>query len=134
MEKINKKADCLFCSFGKERYILENEYAYVIEDKYPVTRGHSLVIPKRHVSEYFDLTEEENTGIFRLLNLRKDQLLNEDDQIDGFNVGMNVGHTAGQTVFHVHVHLIPRRHGDIEDPTGGVRGVIPEKRVYVRNE
>lgn len=121
---------CLFCGFGKDRYILENDYAFVIEDKYPVTTGHSLVIPKRHVTSYFDLFQDEQSAIFELLKIRKKQLSEADPTIDGFNVGANIGKTAGQTVFHVHVHLIPRREGDIDDPTGGVRGVIPGKRVY----
>lgn len=123
---------CLFCEMDEENYILENNYAYCIIDKNLVTKGHSLVIPKRHVSEYFDVTQEENNALFELVKIRKKQLLEEDDTIEGFNVGMNVGEVAGQTVFHVHMHLIPRRRGDIDDPMGGVRGVIPGKRRYVR--
>lgn len=123
---------CLFCEMEHDRYILENAYAYAIEDKFPVTEGHSLIIPKRHVEAYFDLSQEENNAIFELVKIRKKQLMEGDPSIDGFNVGINVGEAAGQTVFHVHVHLIPRRKGDVEDPQGGVRGVIPEKRRYVR--
>ena len=123
---------CLFCEFASDKYILENKYAYVIEDKHPVTKGHSLIIPKRHVSEYFDVSQEENNSLFELVKIRKKQLMESDDTIEGFNVGMNVGQVAGQTIFHVHMHLIPRRKGDIDDPTGGVRGVIPKKRKYVR--
>ncbi len=123
---------CLFCECGSDKYILENKHAYVIEDKHPVTTGHSLIIPKRHVSEYFDVSREENNSLFELVKIRKKQLMELDDAIEGFNVGMNVGQVAGQTIFHVHMHLIPRRKGDIDDPTGGVRGVIPEKRKYVR--
>ena len=124
--------DCIFCEMEEEKFILENTLAYCLEDKHPVTKGHSLIIPKRHVDEYFDISMEENSSIFELVKIRKKQLMEEDNTIEGFNVGINSGQVAGQSVFHVHVHLIPRRKGDVEDPFGGVRGVVPGKRKYVR--
>lgn len=126
------KETCLFCEIESDQYIIENAHAYVLEDKFPVTKGHSLIIPKRHVADYFELSQEENNALFELVKIRKKQLTEEDPSIEGFNVGINVGQEAGQTVFHVHVHLIPRRKGDVEDPEGGVRGVVPGKRRYVR--
>jgi ATP adenylyltransferase len=102
----------------------------LIEDKYPVIEGHSLVIPRRHVVDYFGMTSGEQVAANALLQQRKEQLEQSDSSIDGFNIGMNSGSAAGQTIFHSHIHLIPRRSGDSEDPTGGVRFVIPEKANY----
>jgi len=99
-------------------------------DGYPVTKGHTLVIPKRHFLDYFDSTKEEREAIFELLEKQKYKLLKEDPTIQGFNVGINIGEMAGQSIFHLHVHLFPRRKGDIENPRGGVRGIIPSKRNY----
>ena len=110
--------------------IEENKLAFVIEDAYEVTSGHSLVIPWRHVTDYFELYQSERNAIDQLLRSRREFLLASDDSIDGFNVGSNVGTAAGQTVPHVHVHLIPRRQGDVGDPSGGIRGVIPDKQKY----
>lgn len=122
---------CLFCEAAKEREILlENELAYVIDDGFPVTEGHSLVIPKRHVETYFELGQAEVNAINQLLKKRKEQLEESDTSISGFNIGMNSGASAGQTLFHCHVHLIPRRVGDVENPRGGVRHVIPSKGNY----
>ena len=121
---------CVFCSEVAKRAIDENKLALAFEDIYPVTDGHTLIIPKRHVSDYFDLHQPEINAIHQLMDVRKAQLEQSDSTITGFNIGINAGKDAGQTIFHCHVHLIPRRPGDMEDPTGGVRGVIPSKQKY----
>jgi diadenosine tetraphosphate (Ap4A) HIT family hydrolase len=100
------------------------------ENGYPVTDGHTLVIPKRHAAEYFDLSGAERRDADRLLKFLKQQLFKKDPSLTGYNIGVNNGASAGQTIFHVHYHLIPRRDGDTENPRGGVRGVIPGKRSY----
>ena len=124
--KLSNK-ECIFCQM--KDYILENELAYAIYDKYPVGKGHMLFIPKRHVKNFFDITKEEREAIFELIDEGK-KLLDEKYSPDSYNVGINCGEHAGQTIMHVHVHLIPRYIGDIKDPTGGVRGVIPYKMKY----
>lgn len=125
------KEDCLFCNgIDKKHIILENGLAYAILDKYPVTYGHTLIIPKRHFADYFEITKAELNAVHDLIKIRRKQLLEEDKSIEGFNVGVNSGKVAGQTIYHCHIHLIPRRKGDVKDPTGGVRGVIPSKRIY----
>ena len=118
--KLSNK-ECIFCKM--KDYILENELAY------PVGKGHMLFIPKRHVKDFFDITKEEREAIFDLIDEGK-KLLDEKYSPDSYNVGINCGEHAGQTIMHVHVHLIPRYIGDMKDPTGGVRGVIPEKMKY----
>ena len=117
--------DCLFCNIPPVRIILENELAYAVRDGYPVTEMHSLIIPKRHIQDYFDLTTEELIACDQLIRSLKDEISNSDNSINGFNIGMNSGETAGQTIFHCHIHLIPRRTGDVDNPRGGVRNVIP---------
>lgn len=119
--------NCIFCEI--KDYILENDLAYAIFDKFPATKGHMLIIPKRHVSNFFDITKEEREAIFDLVDEGK-KLLDEKYSPDGYNVGVNVNKAAGQTVFHVHVHLMPRFEGDVTDPTGGVRGAIPKYMKY----
>lgn len=126
----DKIQGCLFCEMKEDNYLFENEYAYAILDKYPVTEGHTLVIPKRHFSDYFEITKVELDAVHDLLNIRRKQLLEADKTIKGFNVGINSGEVAGQTIFHCHIHLIPRRKGDTPNPRGGVRGVIPDKMNY----
>jgi len=121
---------CVFCNEAPARAIAENELALAFLDAYPVTDGHTLVIPKRHVADYFDLYQPELNAIHQLLGQRKEELQRTDKTITGFNVGVNAGQSAGQTVFHCHIHLIPRRDGDVADPRGGVRGVIPSKQRY----
>lgn len=121
---------CLFCNIPNERIIAENEYAYAIRDGYPVTDLHSLIIPKRHVDEYFGLTKAELIGCDSLLRDVRQEILATDNSVDGFNVGMNSGSVAGQTIFHCHIHLIPRRNGDVSNPRGGIRHVIPGKGDY----
>jgi diadenosine tetraphosphate (Ap4A) HIT family hydrolase len=118
---------CPFCSV--EGAVLANAHAYVRRDAYPVTRGHSLIIPRRHVASWFDLVAAEREAIFELADQVRLRLQSELAP-DGFNLGVNVGEAAGQTVFHVHLHVIPRYRGDVENPRGGVRGVIPSKQSY----
>ena len=127
MPKKNKfnDEDCLFCSIPPVRIVLENELAYAVRDGYPVTEMHSLIIPKRHIQDYFDLTTEELIACDQLIRSLKDEISNSDNSVNGFNIGMNSGETAGQTIFHCHIHLIPRRTGDVDNPRGGVRNVIP---------
>jgi len=123
-------SDCIFCNIGQSRIIDSNDFFYVIRDIYPVTELHTLIIPYRHISSYFDLTENEQISLFALLKSHKEQLFKTDSSISGFNVGINDGEDAGQTIFHCHIHLIPRRKGDVADARGGVRGVIPDKQSY----
>jgi len=121
---------CPFCIPKTSReIILENELCYCLYDKYPVSKGHALIIPKRHCSDYFELTPAEQTACWAMVNELK-QILDNKYHPDGFNIGLNVNEAAGQTVSHVHIHLIPRYKGDVTEPEGGVRGVIPEKRMY----
>lgn len=124
-----RKKGCIFCSPGRP-IVAEDELSYAIRDGYAVTPGHALVIPKRHVADYFGLFQPELNSANRLLQKIKKQLLAEDQTISGFNIGTNAGEAAGQTIFHCHIHLIPRRDGDAENPRGGVRGVIPGKQSY----
>ena len=124
--------DCLFCDFDNDELIEEGQYCYARRDGYPVSEHHSLVIPKRHVASYFDLDEDEVIDMHRMVVQMKARIESIDKTVSGFNVGGNVGRDAGQSVFHVHMHLMPRRKGDIDNPQGGVRGVIPAKRTYVR--
>jgi diadenosine tetraphosphate (Ap4A) HIT family hydrolase len=122
--------NCIFCELPNDRFIDETELSLVLRDAFPVTDLHTLIIPKRHVADYFDLTVAEREEIQELLLKHKNLIEIEDRSVTGFNVGNNIGHSAGQTVFHVHTHLIPRRDGDVESPRGGVRGVIPTKQAY----
>ena len=129
-----KRVDqCLFCetqTTARGRIVAENALAYAIRDGFPVTPHHTLLIPKRHVLDYFQLTPSEVNAINTLMKEQKIVLETEDPTIDGFNIGMNCGETAGQTIFHCHVHLIPRRRGDVENPRGGVRHIIAGKGFY----
>lgn len=122
--------DCLFCAMPSERVIAGNELAYAIRDGFPVTPLHTLVIPKRHAADYFEMTEAEIEACNALMRELKDAIKAEDATVAGFNIGMNVGPVAGQTIFHSHIHLIPRRRGDVENPRGGVRHLIPGKGFY----
>jgi ATP adenylyltransferase len=121
---------CLFCAVPQERIITTNERAYAIRDGFPVTPLHTLIIPKRHAVDYFELTKEELLACDELIKKIQQDIKAEDAMVDGFNIGMNVGLSAGQTVFHCHIHLIPRRTGDVENPRGGVRHTIPGKGFY----
>ena len=121
---------CIFCDIETSRIVVENDLAYAIYDGYPVTELHTLIIPKRHAETYFELTKEEREACHQLLVKLKDQIQRQDSTVDGFNIGTNNGESAGQTIFHCHIHLIPRRPGDMDNPKGGVRGVIPGKQQY----
>ena len=128
-------SDCLFCDIQRNanecnRIIAENNLAYAIRDGFAVTEGHTLFIPKRHIADYFGLVPAEVLAINLLMAEQKQLLQHADLKIDGFNIGMNCGETAGQTIFHCHVHLIPRRKGDVENPRGGVRHIIAGKGFY----
>ncbi|ADC51472.1 cell-cycle regulation histidine triad protein [Alkalihalophilus pseudofirmus OF4] len=118
---------CPFCTI--KDYLFENKHAYAIYDRYPVTEGHILIIPKRHVADYFEATSTEQAALFELVHTAR-AFLNDTYSPDGFNIGMNCGEAAGQTIFHAHIHVIPRYNGDMENPRGGVRGVIPAKQSY----
>lgn len=127
---MTSKKECIFCNLDQNREILaENDLAIAFYDAFPVNPGHTLIIPKRHVANYFELTEEECVAIQALLKIVKDTV-EERFNPDGYNIGVNVNAAAGQSVFHVHMHLIPRYKGDVENPKGGVRGVIPSKQKY----
>jgi ATP adenylyltransferase len=121
---------CLFCVVRSNEFLDENEFCYASKDAHPVTQQHTLIIPKRHVVDYFDLTEFEVAAIHQMLIAMRNRIKNDDLTVNGFNIGVNVGKNAGQSIPHVHVHLIPRRQGDVENPQGGVRGVIPNKQKY----
>jgi len=122
------QADCIFCN-PKREILAQNTHALAFFDTYPVSRGHALVVPRRHAATIFDLSEEELTGCFQLVLPLKDVLLARYSP-DGFNVGANCGEAAGQSVWHAHIHVIPRYKGDVPNPRGGVRGVIPYKASY----
>lgn len=121
--------NCSFCTMPKENIVLENKYAKAFYDKYPVQKGHLLIVPKRHATTYFDATEDEIAAIHQLIRKGKESIDSE-YQPDGYNVGVNVGEFGGQTVMHLHFHLIPRYSGDIEDPRGGIRKAIPNLVPY----
>jgi ATP adenylyltransferase len=125
-----REQGCPFCEIDAARVVARSELCYAIRDAYPVTPLHTLVIPARHSGDFFDLVHPERTDLCRMLDELKGQIVSEDTTVTGFNVGMNAGSSAGQTIFHCHVHLIPRRDGDVADPRGGVRGVIPDKQAY----
>ena len=122
--------DCPFCNLDTDRILMKNDHALAFRDGFPVTEYHTLVIPKRHVTDYFHLNEEEHTAIQALLTIIRGEIREIDQRVEGFNIGWNCGEAAGQTIFHAHVHLIPRRHGDVESPRGGVRHLIPGKGSY----
>jgi len=125
-----RKPGCPFCDITTTRVLKGNELAVAIKDKHPVTSQHTLIIPKRHVSDYFDLYQPERNAIDKLLRERRQVIERDDSKVSGFNVGVNCGQDAGQTISHAHVHLIPRRNGDVANPRGGVRGCIPGKQSY----
>lgn len=122
--------DCLFCTIPPERIVAQNALVYAIRDGFPVTPLHTLVIPKRHAEDFFALTDDEILACNQLILEVRQTILDQDPSVQGFNIGMNAGEVAGQTVFHCHIHLIPRRRGDVENPRGGVRHTIPGKGHY----
>ncbi len=127
---MSKNSQCHFCELTEDRIIDQTENCIVIHDLYPVTLMHTLIITKRHVASYFDLNEQERDDVSHLIDKHKHLIEQEDGSVSGFNIGINCGETAGQTVMHCHIHLIPRRKGDMDEPRGGVRGVIPDKQSY----
>ncbi len=123
--------DCIFCSKKNCKVIKTTKFFFIIRDTaYPVTKHHTLIITNRHVSSYFDLNKSEITELDEVIKHQKKELTDLDKSISGFNIGTNIGKDAGQSIMHCHIHLIPRRKGDVEDPKGGVRGVIPSKQKY----
>lgn len=121
--------ECIFCNIEKERVLAENEAAFAIYDNFPVNQGHILVIPKKHINNYFEADAQTKDQLWKLVDNCK-EIVDKKYNPDGYNIGINCGEAAGQTVMHLHIHLIPRYKGDIGNPRGGVRGVIPDKRIY----
>jgi diadenosine tetraphosphate (Ap4A) HIT family hydrolase len=120
---------CAFCALVPTRIILANDLAVAFRDAFPLSPGHTLIIPRRHAASFFDITKEERDAVLSLLDAAKTGL-DAEYRPDGYNIGVNDGPAAGQTVGHLHLHLIPRYTGDREDPRGGVRWIIPEKAKY----
>ena len=131
---IDPNNPCLFCDVKKSGCAHENYLAYASYDSYPVSEHHCLVIPKRHIKDYFELTNEELVACNDLIKFVKDEITNKDQTVNGFNIGTNVGKVSGQSILHCHFHLIPRRKDDVENPQGGVRSVIPNKQHYKRKK
>lgn len=122
---------CIFCHLPYDKVVVDsNAFASAIPDGYPVTKHHTLIIPKRHVANFFDLNRTELDAVHELIQRQRTRILQLDSKVTGFNIGVNIGKDAGQSIMHVHIHLIPRREGDMKNPKGGVRGVIPEKQKY----
>ena len=130
MNERHPDATCPFCSPEKLMVVAHSHNFYVINDNSPVTPGHCLIIPYRHVADPLELNSEEITEVWQLVQRIRERMLTDDPSISGFNLGFNSGRDAGQTIFHTHIHLIPRRCGDVAKPRGGVRGVIPAKQSY----
>ena len=126
---MSEHQDCPFCR--DPEIVIENELAYADYDSYPASPGHCLIITRRHVAEYFQATAAEKTAIWELVDEMKG-IIDKEYNPDGYNVGVNIRAAAGQSVPHVHIHMIPRYKGDVENPQGGVRGVIPDKQKYVK--
>jgi diadenosine tetraphosphate (Ap4A) HIT family hydrolase len=120
---------CPFCNPVFDEIVAKNDLCYARWDRYPVSKGHLLVIPFRHTAEYFSLTVEEKQSILALIDACK-EVIEENFRPAGYNIGFNVGEAAGQTVMHCHCHVIPRYVGDVKEPRGGVRGVVPERKGY----
>ncbi|NOX10109.1 MAG: HIT family protein [Gammaproteobacteria bacterium] len=121
--------ECIFCDPVDEKNVIQNDLCYARWSNYEVSKGHMLVVPFRHLAGYFEATDEEKAAIWALVDEGKG-LIDQLHHPDGYNVGINIGEAAGQTIMHLHVHIMPRYKGDMEDPRGGVRGVIPEKQKY----
>jgi len=123
----------LFCRIPREQILIDGPLAVAARDSYPVSKGHALIIPRRHVASFFETTDEERLAMMKLLDEAK-AALDKELKPDGYNIGINGGAAAGQTVMHLHIHLIPRYAGDRADPRGGVRWIIPEKAAYWSKE
>lgn len=128
-KKFDPNNPCLFCKPKSKEVIAETDLAVLVTDTYPVSKGHCLVIPKRHIKTYFECTEEENRD-FRTLILKAKEHLDKAYSPDGYNIGNNNDLAAGQSVFHLHIHVIPRYTGDVDNPKGGVRWVVPKNSQY----
>ena len=122
---------CLFCNSKASGIVHENNLAYASYDTYPVSKQHCLIIPKRHVVDYFELSNEELIACNNLIKIIKKEVMNIDKSVKAFNIGTNAGKVAGQSIMHCHIHLIPRREGDVENPQGGVRSVIPLSLIHI---
>jgi ATP adenylyltransferase len=120
----------VFCTLPSTSIVAENDLAFAVWDTSPVTPLHILILPRRHAPSFFDLAEAEALGIERLIRQLREDIITEDKLVEGFNIGINVGEVAGQTIAHCHYHLIPRRRGDVTNPRGGVRWVVPSKADY----
>tara|TARA_Y100000590_G_C15336936_1_gene869937 strand:+ start:342 stop:743 length:402 start_codon:yes stop_codon:yes gene_type:complete len=129
---IDPNNPCLFCNNPTKEFVFEDDLVYSTFDPYPVSKFHSLIIPKRHIKNYFDLTNDELIACYNLTKKIKGWIKSEDETVTAFNIGSNSGKEAGQSIFHCHIHLIPRRVGDVKNPQGGVRSVISSKQHYVR--
>ena len=125
---------CLFCNINSKDLIFDNEFAFASFDSYPVSKYHYLIVPKRHILHYFELTNHELLACNDLIKKIKKKIQSEDKTVDAFNISTNSGVAAGQSIMHCHIHLIPRRKGDVDNPQGGVRGVIPSKQHYIRKK
>jgi diadenosine tetraphosphate (Ap4A) HIT family hydrolase len=125
---------CLFCNINESGCAHKNNLAYASYDTYPVSKYHCLIIPKRHIKDYFDLSKDELIACDQLIKIVKEEILNKDQTVTGFNLGTNIGKASGQSILHCHFHLIPRRENDVENPQGGVRSVIPDKQHYKRGK
>ena len=125
---------CLFCNIKESGVAYENDFAYASYDSYPVSKDHCLIIPKRHIGDYFDLSKKELIACDELIKIVKKEITYKDPLVKGFNLGTNIGKVSGQSILHCHFHLIPRREGDVENPQGGVRSVIPNKQHYERKK
>ena len=123
---------CLFCNSKISGIAHENDLAYASYDTYPVSQYHCLIIPKRHLSDYFELTNDELIACNDLIKIIKQEIKSKDKSVVAFNIGTNIGKVSGQSIMHCHIHLIPRREGDVDNPQGGVRAVIPKKQHYKR--
>ena len=125
---------CLFCNSEESGFIFENQLSFASYDTYPVSKYHCLIIPKRHIKDFFEITDEELVACNELIKRVKHEVIRQDPNIDGFNLGTNIGEVSGQSILHCHFHLIPRRSGDVDNPQGGVRSVIPNKQHYKRKK
>ena len=125
---------CLFCNINESGCTHKNDLAYASYDSYPVAKHHCLIIPKRHIKDYFDLSKDELIACDELIKIVKEEILFKDRTVNGFNLGTNIGKVSGQSILHCHFHLIPRRKGDVENPQGGIRSVIPNKQHYKRDK
>lgn len=133
LETQSSRSACVFCSPRQEEIICTHPLVIAVRDSFPLTQGHSLVIPRRHVASFFDTTLEERVAILELLEHTK-AVIDREHAPDGYNIGINNGAAAGQTIMHLHVHLIPRYSGDTIDPRGGIRWIFPDKAAYWKRQ